>query len=187
MIKFIADTIKLFFDKLKAFFRFDFLSENMRKWIRFSLLILIGLIILLFLCFGNYSLLQKSRAKNKELILENQWLKTELSGCQGKAIELKPQVIQTKEIKIKTLDKGYALYVNGEPFLVVGVGYNPTPVGSGYDHNFFLDKSRPWLIDGELMKAAGINTIRVYSAGSDIEAVKSFIQEMYDNYGIYTE
>ena len=67
-----------------------------------------------------------------------------------------------------------------------GVIYNPVPPGKGYDHNFFADPAKPWLVDGPLMKDAGINCIRVYSAGNDLKKTKEFIAEMYDKFGIYT-
>ncbi len=73
-----------------------------------------------------------------------------------------------------------------KPFLVKGVGYSPVPIGAGYDHDFFANESKPWRIDGQLMQKAGINCIRVYSAGKDLTQVASFIRYMYENHGIYT-
>ncbi len=81
---------------------------------------------------------------------------------------------------------GYLLYVDDEPFLIKGVGYNPTPIGKGYDYNFFADPNKPWLVDGKLMKQAGINCVRVYSPGDNIEKVKEFIRDMHEKFGIYT-
>ena len=81
---------------------------------------------------------------------------------------------------------GYLLYVNEKPFLIKGVGYNPTPIGKGYDYDFFTDSNKPWLVDGPLMKQAGINCVRVYSPGNDLEKVKEFISDMYEKFGIYT-
>ena len=81
---------------------------------------------------------------------------------------------------------GYLLYVNEKPFLIKGVGYNPTPIGKGYDYDFFSDPNKPWLVDGKLMKQAGINCVRVYSPGNNIEKVKEFISDMYEKFGIYT-
>ncbi|MDD5584844.1 MAG: hypothetical protein PHV55_07305 [Candidatus Omnitrophica bacterium] len=54
---------------------------------------------------------------------------------------------------VPTCINGYTLYVEGKPFLVKGVIYSPTPVGLGYDYDFFSDPNKPWLIDGKLMKA----------------------------------
>jgi len=89
------------------------------------------------------------------------------------------------EIK-RTDDGGYYLTVNKKPFLVKGVIYNPTPICKGYDYEFFNDNSKQWLIDGKLMKDAGINCVRIYSTGEDLDKVKAFINEMYTKFGIYT-
>ncbi|MFH1900670.1 MAG: glycosyl hydrolase [Candidatus Omnitrophota bacterium] len=87
---------------------------------------------------------------------------------------------------IESIDGGYIFYVEGKPFLAKGVIYNPTPIGEGYDYDFFTDKNKPWLIDGKLMKEMGINCVRIYSAGEDLEKTKEFIRDMYDKFGIYT-
>jgi hypothetical protein len=81
---------------------------------------------------------------------------------------------------------GYILFVKGKPFIVKGVIYNPTPICKGYDYDLFSDPAKPWLIDGKLMKDMGINTVRIYSATSDLEKVREFIKDMYYNFGIYT-
>jgi len=87
----------------------------------------------------------------------------------------------------KNKEGGYTLFVDGKPFLIKGIIYNPTPIGEGYDYNLFSDSRKPWLFDGKLMKEAGINVIRIYSCrGSDLEKVKQFIRDLYKNYGIYT-
>jgi len=91
------------------------------------------------------------------------------------------------KIEIKSTKRGgYLLYVDKKPFLVKGVGYSPTPIGKGYTYDFFSDPNKPWLIDGKLMKEAGINCVRIYSPGKDLEKVKEFIKDMYEKYGIYT-
>jgi len=91
------------------------------------------------------------------------------------------------EVEIKPTKKGgYTLYLNKKPFLIKGVGYNPTPIGKGYTYDFFSDPNKPWLVDGKLMQEAGINCVRIYSAGKDLEKVKEFIRDMYEKYGIYT-
>jgi len=91
----------------------------------------------------------------------------------------------TIEIK-STEEGGYLLYVNKKPFLIKGVGYNPTPIGKGYDYDLFSDPNKPWLIDGKLMKKARINCVRIYSPGKDLEKTREFIRDMYTKYGIYT-
>lgn len=91
------------------------------------------------------------------------------------------------KIEIKpTKEGGYLLYTDGKPFLIKGVGYNPTPIGKGYNYDFFSDPNKPWLIDGKLMKKAGINCVRIYSPGDNLAEVKGFIRDMYEKYGIYT-
>jgi len=92
------------------------------------------------------------------------------------------------DVKIKkNKEGGYTLFVDGKPFLIKGIIYNPTPIGEGYDYNLFSDSKKPWLFDGKLMKEAGINVVRIYSCrGSDLEKVKQFIRDLYKNYGIYT-
>ncbi|MFA5101137.1 MAG: glycoside hydrolase family 2 TIM barrel-domain containing protein, partial [Candidatus Omnitrophota bacterium] len=94
---------------------------------------------------------------------------------------------QGQDIQIKTTSqKGYYLSVKGKPFLVKGVIYNPTPICQGYEYEFLLDKNAPWLVDGKLMKKAGINCVRIYSAGADLEKTRTFIRDMYEKFGIYT-
>ncbi|MCK4912676.1 MAG: hypothetical protein KAS05_03035, partial [Candidatus Omnitrophica bacterium] len=97
------------------------------------------------------------------------------------------KTISPTKIEIKSTEKGgYLLYVDGEVLLLKGVGYSPTPIGKGHDYDFFSDPNKPWLIDGKLMKEAGINCVRIYSPGKDLEKVKEFISDMYENFGIYT-
>lgn len=91
----------------------------------------------------------------------------------------KIEIVQNKE-------KGYTLLVDKTPFLIRGVSYSPTPIGQGYKYNFFSDENKPWLVDGKLMKEAGINCVRIYSTGDDLEKVKQFIKDMYEKFGIYT-
>ncbi len=94
---------------------------------------------------------------------------------------------ENSKIEIKTTpEKGYYLAVNGKPFLIKGVIYNPTPICKGYDYEFLSDPSKPWLIDGKLMQEAGINCVRIYSTGEDLNKVKEFIHDMYEKFGIYT-
>ena len=92
------------------------------------------------------------------------------------------------DVRIKKNEEGgYTLFLDGKPFLIKGIIYNPTPIGEGYDYNLFSDPRKPWLFDGKLMKEAGINVVRIYSCrGSDLEKVKQFIRDLYKNYGIYT-
>lgn len=87
----------------------------------------------------------------------------------------------------KTNDGGYVLFVEGKPFLMKGMTYNPAPIGAGYDYDLFADPNKPWLVDGPMMKEMGVNCIRVYSVeGKDMDKVKAFISDMYEKFGIYT-
>lgn len=92
-----------------------------------------------------------------------------------------------EKIEIKPTDEGgYSLYVDEAPFLIKAVGYSPTPIGQGYNYDLYTDEAKPWLADGKLIKEAGFNCIRLYSAGQDLQKVKEFIKDMYENFGIYT-
>jgi len=86
----------------------------------------------------------------------------------------------------KTDEGGYALFVNGKPFLIRGVSYNPAPIGKGFNYDLYTDPNRPWLIDGKLMKKMGVNCIRVYSSGNDVDKLRDFVRQMHDKFGIYT-
>ncbi|MDD3296636.1 MAG: glycosyl hydrolase [Candidatus Omnitrophica bacterium] len=124
-------------------------------------------------------------AEQKNLSGENKKLSQELSLCKGDLTDCQARYVRKIDIQSNS-EGGFTLYLRGKPFLIRGVGYNPIPIGKGYDYNFFSDKNKPWLIDGQLMKEAGINCIRIYSAGSDIEETKAFIRDMYEKFGIYT-
>ncbi len=86
----------------------------------------------------------------------------------------------------RTKEGGYVLFVKGKPFLVKGVTYNPTPVGRGYDYIVYDDPDEPWLVDGKLMKEMGVNCIRIYTHGKDLDNLRKFIHQMYTKFGIYT-
>ena len=63
---------------------------------------------------------------------------------------------------------GRRIMVNNEPYIIKGICYHPVPKGS--DQRSFQSLSR----DLELMKEAGINTIRVYAPIDDIEVLNAF-------------
>ena len=79
---------------------------------------------------------------------------------------------------ITTAENGYAFEIDGKQVLLKGVIYNPTPIGQGYDYDLFSDKNKPWLVDGKLMKQMGINCVRIYYAGEDLEKTKEFIRDI---------
>jgi hypothetical protein len=86
----------------------------------------------------------------------------------------------------KSKDSHYRLIVDGKPFIVKGVCYNPVPVGQNHEYDWWSDPAKPWLIDGKLMKEMGINTIRVYQPGVNPESVKQVVRDLYNLYGIHT-
>ena len=89
-------------------------------------------------------------------------------------------------ISTLTIDRqnGYKLLVDGKRYLIRGVCYAPTPVGKDYEYNFWSDPGKPWLVDGKLMKEAGINTVRIYRLGKNPEEVKKALEELYQKFGI---
>lgn len=95
---------------------------------------------------------------------------------------------EPKSVEIKKNEQGgYTLYVEQKPFFSKGVIYNPTPIGKGPGYNFLTCRPKTWTqADGKLMADLGINAVRVYSTGDDIEAMKEFIDGLYQKYGIYT-
>ncbi|MFA5038053.1 MAG: hypothetical protein WC732_00050 [Candidatus Omnitrophota bacterium] len=92
-----------------------------------------------------------------------------------------------KKVYVKTLKDGsYQLMVQGRPFVVKGVCYNPIPIGKSHDHDFWNDPEKPWLVDGALMKKMGVNAVRFYQPGEDLEAARRVIAELYQKFGIRT-
>ncbi len=95
--------------------------------------------------------------------------------------------VPAKKVYVKTLKNGhYRLIVAGRPFTVKGVCYNPIPIGSSHDYDFWSDPNEPWKKDGALMKKMGANTVRFYAPGENIESVKKVISDLYKIYGIRT-
>lgn len=89
-------------------------------------------------------------------------------------------------VNIDRSTKDYKLFVDKKPFLIKGVCYNPTPIGKDYEFNFWGDASKPWLVDGALMKEAGVNTIRIYRAGKNPQEVREVIDNFYKKFQIRT-
>ncbi|MCG8430840.1 MAG: hypothetical protein MJA29_06690, partial [Candidatus Omnitrophica bacterium] len=99
----------------------------------------------------------------------------------GMASKKRPRVY------IRTLANGhYRLMVRNRPFVVKGVCYNPIPIGENHQYDWWNDANKPWMVDGRLMKQMGVNTIRIYQPGADIEAVRRVIRDLYEEFGIYT-
>lgn len=99
----------------------------------------------------------------------------------------KPIKQPTQKIAIKKLKPGnYQLIVEDKPFIIKGVCYNPVPIGAGYDYDLSKDKNEPWKIDGRLMQKVGVNAIRLYNPGTDVEGAKKIIDYFYRQHGIRT-
>lgn len=93
----------------------------------------------------------------------------------------------SSEVKIEETPRhGYRLLVDGKPFLIKGVIYNPIPPGNNYNFNYWDEKLEFWLEDGALMKKAGFNVIRFYAPSEDLEATRKLIRKFYNEFGIYT-
>ena len=98
-----------------------------------------------------------------------------------------PKPAKPSRVSIRKLKNGhYQLLVNKKPYLVRGVCYSPISIGQDYSYNFWGDPNKPWLVDGELMRKMGINTVRFYRAGDNPDEVKKVISDLYKNYGIYS-
>jgi hypothetical protein len=89
-------------------------------------------------------------------------------------------------VKVEKALAGWYLTVGGKPFFVQGVCYGYTPPGKGAKYDIFSDGRKPWLVDGALMKKMGVNAVRVYKPGNDVENTRAFIRDFYQNFGIKT-
>jgi hypothetical protein len=57
---------------------------------------------------------------------------------------------------------GHQLLVNGEPFVVEGVGYSPISIGENWQ-GAWRDRADRYLVDFPLMAAGGANAVRLYA------------------------
>jgi len=87
-----------------------------------------------------------------------------------------------------TIDKsisGMKIKVNGNDFIINGVNWDYTPIGTNYSYSLYNqeDSVIKQALDDEmsLLKNMGVNTIRVYAG-----IPKKWIEYIYTNYGIYT-
>ncbi len=78
----------------------------------------------------------------------------------------------------------YRLFVENKPYIIRGVCYNPIPIGKNHEYDLFSDPNKPWIVDGKMMRAMGINTVRFYKVGDNPERVKQVIRDLYQLYGI---
>lgn len=90
-------------------------------------------------------------------------------------------------VKVEKTSSGhYRLLIDDKPFLIKGVCYNPIPIGKSPSYDFWSDPAKPWLIDGALMKDAGINTVRFYNHSVNPKHTGKVIRGLYRRYGIRT-
>lgn len=165
----------------------DFQNRKLNKWLSIRGIAL-AILIASFLAFSFICVPLNLKADQVKQLPQKERLREKAVSSQKELKEGELLFIKNVEIK-PTPEGGYGLYVKGKPFLIKGVSYNPTPIGKGYDYDLFSDKNKPWLIDGKLMQEGGINCVRIYSAGSNLEnleKVKEFIRDMYEKFGIYT-
>lgn len=76
--------------------------------------------------------------------------------------------------------------VDGKRLLIKGFCYSPVPAGKDYEYNFWGDPAKPWLYDGKMMKAAGVNAVRIYRPGKNPAEVRKVVDDLYRRYGIHT-
>ncbi len=94
---------------------------------------------------------------------------------------------QEARVRVRTLKNGhFQLMVGRKPFVVKGVCYSPVPIGTNHQYDWWSDPNKPWLVDGKLMKEMGINAVRIYQPGDNVEAVRQVIRDLYEKYGIHT-
>lgn len=89
-------------------------------------------------------------------------------------------------VKLEQDKDGWRLKVGGKPYFVKGVCYQYVPIGQGEQYDIFSDKGKPWLTDGKLMRSMGVNTVRFYKPGTDIENTRRAIRDLYKRFGIRT-
>ena len=96
-----------------------------------------------------------------------------------------PKLGIAQKVYIKTI-KGnrFQLIVDNSPYIIKGVVYSPVPIGQNHTYDFWSDSRKPYMLDGKLMKDAGINTIRVYQPGKDVRNTKEMIRDLYNIFGI---
>ena len=91
------------------------------------------------------------------------------------------------KVYIKTLEgKRFQLMVNNKPYIIKGMVYSPAPIGKNHEYDFWSDPLDPHMVDGKLMKDAGVNTIRAYQPGKYTENTKETMRDLYNIFGIRT-
>ena len=96
-----------------------------------------------------------------------------------------PKLGIAQKVYIKTIEGNrFQLIVDNNPYIIKGVVYSPVPIGQNHTYDFWSDSRKPYMLDGKLMKDAGINTIRVYQPGKDVRNTKEMIRDLYNIFGI---
>jgi len=89
-------------------------------------------------------------------------------------------------VKVVSTPSGWVLTVGGRPFLVKGVCYQYTEVGRGPGYDIYANINKPWIVDGGLMKRMGVNAVRVYGTGRDLNEPRVMVKDLFDRFGIKT-
>lgn len=89
-------------------------------------------------------------------------------------------------VKVERLSSGWTLTIGGKPFFVKGVCYQYTPVGKGPSYDLYSSVAKPWLVDGALMKRMGVNAVRIYGTGRDVDDARELVRDLFTRYGIKT-
>jgi beta-galactosidase len=96
-----------------------------------------------------------------------------------------PIIAQTRVTVERDFDNGWQLMVDGEPLVVHGIVWTFVPIGENYSYILWnqSDEYIRTLIDtdAELLKAMGVNVIRVFS-----DVPPQWVQYLYQRHGIYT-
>lgn len=92
---------------------------------------------------------------------------------------------QTGKISVVKNDKGMKLSVNGNDFIINGMNWDYTPIGTNFSYSLWKqpDDVIKAALDAEmsLLKNMGVNTIRQY-----VGVQPKWISYIYEKYGIYT-
>ena len=92
---------------------------------------------------------------------------------------------QSDKVSIDKSISGMKIKVNGNDFIINGVNWDYTPIGTNYSYSLYNQSESviKQALDDEmsLLKNMGVNTIRVYAG-----IPKKWIEYIYTNYGIYT-
>ena len=96
-----------------------------------------------------------------------------------------PTFAQADQVSVVHNDEGMKLVVNGNDFMINGMNWDYTPIGTNYSYSLWNqpDDIIRSALDAEmsLLKNMGVNVIRQY-----IGVPPKWIQYIYEKYGIYT-